>query len=111
MRRYSLRSSLLILATLCVLPAAAINAWLLYSNFELSRHQAEQSTMLVARQVTADLNSELSAIESALKVLGAVDGVGSEMKWSCNGYCGKKQPMVVSMGGPALRTRAHLGGE
>ena len=48
---------------------------------------------------------------SALKVLGAVDGVGSEMKWSCNGYCGKKQPMVVSVGGPALRTRAHLGGE
>jgi TldD protein len=40
-----------------------------------------------------------------------VDGVGSEMKWSCNGYCGKKQPMVVSVGGPALRTRAHLGGE
>ena len=48
---------------------------------------------------------------SALKVLGAVDGVGREMKWSCNGYCGKKQPMVVSVGGPALRTRAHLGGE
>ena len=48
---------------------------------------------------------------SALKVLAAVDGVGSEMKWSCNGYCGKKQPMVVSMGGPALRTRAQLGGE
>ena len=48
---------------------------------------------------------------SALKVLSAVDGVGAEMKWSCNGYCGKKQPMVVSVGGPALRTRAHLGGE
>jgi TldD protein len=48
---------------------------------------------------------------SALKVLQHVDGVGAEMKWSCNGYCGKKQPMVVSVGGPALRTRAHLGGE
>jgi TldD protein len=48
---------------------------------------------------------------SALKVLGAVDGVGSEMKWNCSGYCGKKQPMVVSLGGPALRTRAHLGGQ
>lgn len=48
---------------------------------------------------------------SALKVLQSVDGVGSEMKWSCNGYCGKKQPMVVSLGGPALRARAHLGGE
>lgn len=48
---------------------------------------------------------------SALKVLQSVDGVGNEMKWSCNGYCGKKQPMVVSVGGPALRARAHLGGE
>ncbi|MCC7151832.1 MAG: TldD/PmbA family protein [Rubrivivax sp.] len=48
---------------------------------------------------------------SALKVLQQVDGVGREMKWSCNGYCGKKQPMVVSVGGPALRTRAHLGGQ
>lgn len=48
---------------------------------------------------------------SALKVLQDVDGVGREMKWSCNGYCGKKQPMVVSVGGPALRTRAHLGGQ
>lgn len=48
---------------------------------------------------------------SALKVLQSVDAVGSEMEWSCNGYCGKKQPMVVSVGGPALRAMAHLGGE
>jgi len=48
---------------------------------------------------------------SALKVLQSVDAVGGEMEWSCNGYCGKKQPMVVSVGGPALRARAHLGGE
>jgi TldD protein len=47
---------------------------------------------------------------SALKVLQSVDGVGRDMKWACNGYCGKKQPMVVSCGGPALRARAHLGG-
>jgi TldD protein len=48
---------------------------------------------------------------SAIKVLQSVDGVGRDMKWSCNGYCGKKQPMVVSVGGPALRARAHLGGQ
>ncbi len=48
---------------------------------------------------------------SALKVLQSVDAVGREMEWSCNGYCGKKQPMVVSVGGPALRALAHLGGE
>lgn len=71
MRRYSLKSSLLILAILCVLPSAAISAWLLYSNFELRRSQAEHSTALLARQVGADLESELSAIEAALKVLAA----------------------------------------
>lgn len=48
---------------------------------------------------------------SAIKVLGAVDAVSDDMHWTCSGYCGKKQLMVVSMGGPALRTRAHLGGE
>lgn len=47
---------------------------------------------------------------SAIKVLQAVDAVSDDMAWSAAGYCGKKQPMVVSFGGPAIRTRAHLGG-
>ena len=54
-------------------------------------------------------NTTLSG--SAIQVLQSVDAVSDDMHWSCTGYCGKKQPMVVSMGGPALRTRAHLGGE
>jgi TldD protein len=48
---------------------------------------------------------------SAIKVLQTADAVSDDMYWSCAGYCGKKQPMVVSMGGPALRVRAHLGGQ
>ena len=48
---------------------------------------------------------------SAIKVLQSTDAVSNDMHWSCSGYCGKKQPMVVSTGGPALRVRAHLGGE
>ncbi|MBS0444316.1 MAG: TldD/PmbA family protein [Proteobacteria bacterium] len=48
---------------------------------------------------------------SAIKVLQTVDAVSDDMAWTCSGYCGKKQPMIVSMGGPALRARAHLGGE
>jgi TldD protein len=48
---------------------------------------------------------------SAIKVLQSVDAVSDDMQWNCSGYCGKKQLMVVSMGGPALRARAHLGGE
>ncbi|MDB5872840.1 MAG: peptidase [Ramlibacter sp.] len=48
---------------------------------------------------------------SAIKVLQSADAVSDDMYWTCSGYCGKKQPMVVSMGGPALRVRAHLGGQ
>ncbi len=48
---------------------------------------------------------------SAIKVLQSVDAVSDDMHWTANGYCGKKQSMVVSMGGPALRARAHLGGQ
>ena len=54
-------------------------------------------------------NTTLSG--NAIQVLKEVDAVSDDMHWSCAGYCGKKQPMVVAMGGPALRTRAHLGGE
>ena len=48
---------------------------------------------------------------SAIKVLQSVDAVSNDMHWEAAGYCGKQQPMVVSMGGPALRARAHLGGQ
>ena len=48
---------------------------------------------------------------SAIEVLKTVDAVSDDMVWGANGYCGKKQPMVVSMGGPAVRARAHLGGQ
>lgn len=48
---------------------------------------------------------------SAIKVLQSVDAVSSDLEWNAAGYCGKKQVMVVSMGGPALRARAHLGGQ
>jgi TldD protein len=48
---------------------------------------------------------------SAIKVLQSVDAVSNDMYWSCSGYCGKKQPMVVAKGGPALRAQAHMGGQ
>ncbi|MDQ2077117.1 TldD/PmbA family protein [Marinimicrobium sp. ABcell2] len=48
---------------------------------------------------------------SAIKMLQSVDAVSEDMQWNSAGYCGKKQPMVVSMGGPAIRAKAQLGGE
>lgn len=47
----------------------------------------------------------------AIDMLKTVDAVSDDMHWECNGYCGKKQPMVVSVGGPAIRAQAHLGGQ
>jgi TldD protein len=48
---------------------------------------------------------------TAINMLKTVDAVSDDMYWECNGYCGKKQPMVVSIGGPALRAKVHMGGE
>jgi TldD protein len=48
---------------------------------------------------------------TAINMLKTVDAVSNDMYWECSGYCGKKQPMVVSMGGPAIRAIAHLGGK
>ncbi len=47
----------------------------------------------------------------AIDMLKTVDAVSDDMHWECSGYCGKKQPMVVSMGGPALRSKIHMGGQ
>lgn len=48
---------------------------------------------------------------TAINMLKTVDAPSNDMHWECNGYCGKKQPMVVSVGGPAIHGKAHLGGE
>jgi TldD protein len=48
---------------------------------------------------------------SAIKVLQSVDAVSDDMYWASGGYCGKKQPMIVSHGGPAIRAQVHMGGE
>jgi TldD protein len=47
---------------------------------------------------------------NAIDVLTSVDAVGDAIQWRCGAYCGKKQLMLVSMGGPTLRVRARLGG-
>ena len=55
--------------------------------------------------------SDTTVSGTAINMLKTVDAVSDDMHWECNGYCGKKQPMVVSLGGPALRAKLHLGGE
>jgi len=47
----------------------------------------------------------------AFDVLKTVSAVSGDMKWECGGMCGKKQPIPVGMGGPAIKCRVNIGGK
>ena len=47
----------------------------------------------------------------AFDMLKEVTMLSDDMEWSCSGMCGKKQPMPVGMGGPAVKTKVYIGGE
>ena len=46
----------------------------------------------------------------AFEMLKTVDMVSDSVFWCSSGFCGKKQPMPVGMGGPALRCKVKIGG-
>ncbi len=53
------------------------------------------------------LDTTISGI--AFDVLKSVTHVSDDFKWVCSGMCGKKQPIPVSMGGPALKCTVTIG--
>lgn len=46
----------------------------------------------------------------AFDTLKTVDMLSDKMGWSSSGYCGKKQPMPVSDGGPDVKCKINIGG-
>ncbi|MBR6164730.1 MAG: TldD/PmbA family protein [Clostridia bacterium] len=54
------------------------------------------------------LDTTISGV--AFEMLKTVDMVSDKLEWSSSGFCGKKQPMPVGMGGPALRCKVKIGG-
>ena len=54
------------------------------------------------------LDTTISGV--AFNMLKTVDMVSDEVVWSSSGFCGKKQPMPVGMGGPTLRCKVMIGG-
>jgi len=46
----------------------------------------------------------------AFEMLKTVDMLSDDMVWSSSGFCGKKQPMPVGMGGPAVKCKVNIGG-
>ena len=54
------------------------------------------------------LDTTISGV--AFEMLKTVDMVSDKVTWCSSGFCVKKQPMPVGMGGPALRCRVKIGG-
>ena len=54
------------------------------------------------------LDTTISGV--AFNMLKTVDMVSDTVTWTSAGVCGKKQPMPVGMGGPALRCKVMIGG-
>ena len=54
------------------------------------------------------LDTTISGV--AFEMLKTVDMVSDSVTWTSSGFCGKKQPMPVGMGGPALRCKVMIGG-
>ncbi|MCK4707073.1 MAG: TldD/PmbA family protein, partial [Gammaproteobacteria bacterium] len=47
----------------------------------------------------------------AFDMLKTVDMLSSNMDWNCSGYCGKKQMIPVSVGGPDMKCKLNMGGQ
>ena len=47
----------------------------------------------------------------AFDMLKTVDMLSADMTWNCAGYCGKKQMIPVSMGGPDMKCKLNIGGQ
>ncbi len=47
----------------------------------------------------------------AFDMLKTIDMISDEVEWMSSGMCGKKQPMPVGMGGPAVRCKIMMGGK
>jgi TldD protein len=56
----------------------------------------------------AILDTTISGV--AFDMLKTVDMVSGNVAWVSAGFCGKKQPMPVGLGGPELRCKVTVGG-
>lgn len=75
--RISLRESLLLLVLICILPGIAFSSYLVHANYQLEKQRVARETELLSSRVLADLERELAAIESGLRVLATAESLKS----------------------------------
>ncbi|WP_434515748.1 diguanylate cyclase domain-containing protein [Dechloromonas sp. ARDL1] len=76
-RHVSLRTSLLVLVLICVLPGAALCAYLVLANYQLEKRRVASETERLAGQILVELDRELAAMESGLRVLATAEPLKS----------------------------------
>lgn len=72
-RALSLRNSILWLVLACLLPMFMLAAYLARQNYLLVQQRLHSQSLLMARNISARMDRELTAIESGLKVLATSD--------------------------------------
>ena len=50
-------------------------------------------------------------VKLAFDLLKTVTMISDDIVWTSYGMCGKKQPIPVGMGGPAIKCRLNIGGK
>jgi diguanylate cyclase (GGDEF)-like protein len=76
-RRLSLRASIYLLVIICLLPSVTFSTYLIWSDYLLRKDSVYVESLLLARKVSADIDRELSAIESGLKILATSEYLAS----------------------------------
>lgn len=75
LRPISLRSSLLVLVFVCIVPAVVLSAFLAFNNYHLFKNQLYAETQRLAQLVIDDVDRELSGVESGLRVLATSEAL------------------------------------
>ncbi|WP_295008998.1 sensor domain-containing diguanylate cyclase [uncultured Dechloromonas sp.] len=76
-RHVSLRTSLFVLVLICVLPGVALCAYLVLANYQLEKRHMASETERLAGQILVELDRELAAMESGLRVLATAEQLKS----------------------------------
>lgn len=76
-RHVSLRTSLLVLVLICVLPGVVLCAYLVLTNYQLEKRQVASEAERLAGQILVELDRELAAMESGLRVLATAEPLKS----------------------------------
>lgn len=76
-RHVSLRTSLFVLVLICVLPGVALCSYLVLTNYQLEKRHMASETERLAGQILVELDRELAAMESGLRVLATAEQLKS----------------------------------